>query len=268
VLASPSMADEIPDYETYDYEREWRSRGIQNRAERELLEKLIEPRESCLELGGGFGRLTSTLESMFEKVFMIDMSRSNLERASTRLEKTKLIRTNIIGIPFEDCTFDSVVMVRVLHHVRDLKTLLGEVVRVSRRNACVVVGVPNTSRSRGLAKNTFVGVGPQGHTIYAAPISAYAHPLLDRVEMRGLGLFDNGIGKRLHSWSRLAALDVATSVAWTAKPYLFIKFRATKTGVNREPYVLCTCGAPLMSDTCPVCGRSAAGIVDLTRPVG
>jgi ubiquinone/menaquinone biosynthesis C-methylase UbiE len=260
--------EDIPDYENYDYESEWRGRGIQDRAERSLVSGWVEPGESCLELGGGFGRLTSVLEPKFEKVFMIDFSRRNLSRASERLTKTRLIRTSISKIPFEDCTFDSVVAVRVLHHIPRLAEAIQEMVRVSRDGACIVLGVPNTRRLGGPAENRAVARGPQGHRIYAAPMSAYANPLLERMAMRGLGLFDNRMGRALSSLGPLYRLDVATSSIWAIRPQVFMKLRVRKEGWGRAPFVICRCGGRLGPQVCSSCGRSYGRIVDLAGPEG
>jgi SAM-dependent methyltransferase len=263
--AHPEGIEDIPDYENYDYESEWHGRRTQDRAEKSLVSGWVESGESCLELGGGFGRLTSVLEPKFEKVFMIDFSRRNLSRASERLKKTRLIRTSITKIPFEDSTFDSVVAVRVLHHVPQLAETIQEMARVSRDGACIVIGVPNTRRLRGPAENRMVAVGPQGHRIYAAPMSAYANPLLERIGMRGLGLFDNRMGRTLSPVGPLSRLDVATSSVWTIRPEVFIKFRVRKEGLRREPFVICTCGAKLSQGTCSSCGRSYGKIIDLAE---
>ncbi|MDA4113739.1 MAG: class I SAM-dependent methyltransferase [Thaumarchaeota archaeon] len=263
---SEGTAGDIPDYEAYDYESEWRGRAIQDRAERELVTRWADRGGSCLELGGGFGRLTLALELKFEKIFMVDFSKRNLTKASERLKKTRLIRASIDRIPFEDSTFDSVVVVRVLHHLPDLAGAIEEMARVARDGGCIIMGVPNTSRRDGLTGNTLVACGPQGHKIYAAPISAYAHPLLQRVGIRGLGLFDNRLGRGLRSLESLFAVDVATSSAWAIKPQIFIKFRVRKGGPRREPRVICPCGSPVLSDRCGSCGRSYGKIIDLTQP--
>jgi SAM-dependent methyltransferase len=263
---SEETVGEIPDYEGYDYESEWRGRAIQDRAGRELVAGWADSGESCLELGGGFGRLTRALELKFEKMFMIDFSRRNLTKASERLKKTRLIRASIARIPFEDSTFDSVVVIRVLHQVPDLASAIDGMARVSRDGGCIIIGVPNTSRRRRLTRNTLVARGPRGHKIYAAPTSAYAHPLLQRIGLRGLGLFDNGLERRLRSLDSLSALDVAASSAWAVKPKVFIKFRVRKEGPSREPRAICPCGVPLLSDRCGSCGRSYGKIIDLTDP--
>jgi ubiquinone/menaquinone biosynthesis C-methylase UbiE len=265
--ASEGPAEYIPDYETYDYESEWQGRAIEDRAEKELIGRLVEPGESGLELGGGYGRLTAVLERNFERMFMVDYSSRNLSKASERLVKTKLVRTSISKLPFHDNTFDSVIAVRVLHHLPRLEDAIGEMTRVARDGASIIIGVPNTGRKSVGCRNTLVATGPQGHRIYSAPLEAYSHSLLERTEVRGLGIFDNRLGRRLHMLSLLSALDLATCSVWTLKPELFIKFRVKKEGVRNEPVVICGCGADLDDGACARCGVSYGKIIDLTKHV-
>lgn len=221
---------EIPDYESYDYEQEWRGREIEDRAERELLARWLEPGGRCLELGGGFGRLTSVLEEKFGEVSMVDFSRRNLSKAAGRLSHTSLIRAPIGRLPFGDDAFSAVIAVRVLHHVANLSETIAEMVRVAEDGGYVMVGVPNTRGRNDLKEVPLCVRGPQGHAIYVVPMSAYSHPMLEVVGIRGLGLFDNALGRRLRGIRSLSTLDVATSHTWEIKPETFIKFRVRKSG--------------------------------------
>jgi len=220
----------VPDYENYDYRGEWRSRDIENAAERELVRSWVSGVGSCLELGGGFGRITEVLESCVPEVVMVDFSKRNLSLASARLKRAMFLRCDLRGIPFEDSSFDCVVVIRVLHHIDDLRVVLDEVVRVGRDGGTVVLGVPNTilGRYRGVRSNQQVLIGPCGHRAYVRPVGAYAHPSLELIERRGLGIFENPVGRRLSRLSVLSGIDVATSRAWALKPELFMRFRVRK----------------------------------------
>jgi len=237
----------VPDYESYDYERDWSRREATDRAERKLLSDWIEPGNACLELGGGYGRLTSVLEQKFGQTVMLDFSRRNIAKASLRLKATGIARGTVGRIPFKDSTFDTVVAVRVLHHVPDLAGVIAEMARVSRDGGCLILGVPNTARVDGPLKNSFVALGPQGHRIYSAPLKAYAHSSLRRVEVRGLGLFDNRVGRFLRAQDALCWLDVATSAAWVLKPEVFMKFRVEKSALGTTPIASSDEGRPRFS---------------------
>jgi SAM-dependent methyltransferase len=214
----------IPDYESYDYATEWLHREIEDKAEKALLRALLPAGGVLLELGGGFGRLTETLVSDFSLVVMVDSSARNTRRAHARAPAAEVVRAEITRLPFKEGAFDKALMVRVIHHLPQPHLVFDEIQRVAHRPAVVVVSAPNpcTSKIRHPG-NAIVGVGPQGHLIYAAPLDYYAgfFPLK---ELRGVGLFDNLVGRILHRLAFLYLLDVATSRMWRVKKTLFLKF--------------------------------------------
>jgi SAM-dependent methyltransferase len=125
-----------------------------------------------------------------------------------------------------------VVVVRVLHHLDDLGAAMDEIARVGRDGGTVILGVPNTvlGRYRGVRSNQQVRIGPCGHRAYVRPVGAFGHPSLELVERRGLGMFDNAVGRRLGRFGALSGVDVLTSRAWFLKPELFMRFRVRKGG--------------------------------------
>jgi len=114
-----------------------------------------------------------------------------------------------------------------------------------------------------------VGVGPQGHMIYATRLEQYHHPSLVREEIRGVGWFDNKAGVKLERLSPLSSFDVNTSRLWPAKTNLFLKFRISKTGAKarprRAPAALCACGGRISQESCEGCGRKYGRIIDLVE---
>jgi ubiquinone/menaquinone biosynthesis C-methylase UbiE len=255
---------EIPDYERFDYSTAWRKRGIEDRAERELVSSWAVG-ETGIELGGGFGRITQALEKRIGRMFMLDYSLGNLRRASSRLEKTTLVRGDLAKLPFDDGVFDFVALIRVIHHVPDPDGLLAEVVRVSRNGGTFVLGIANQRRRRRSRTTILIKVTPEGHRIYSTPVNRYAHQGLERIEIRGLGAFDNRIGRRAERLSPLATLDLKTSRLWPAKSMLFMRYRVKKGGGKGEPRVRCRCGGTILEGRCDGCGRSYGQIIDLVE---
>ena len=258
------MSNEIPDYERYDYSKVWRGRGIEDRAERELVSRWAVG-GTGIELGGGFGRLTQVFEKRIGRMFMLDYSLSNLRRASSRLEKTTLVRGSLGKLPFEDSVFDFVALVRVIHHVPDPDSLLAEVVRVARDGATFVLGIANEIDKRRTGESVLVRVTPEGHRIYSTPLNRYRYPGLERAEVLGVGAFDNRIGRRLERLTPLATLDLKTSRLWPAKSMLFVRFRVKKGEGKNEPHVKCMCGGSIFERRCDRCGRSYGNIIDLVE---
>jgi SAM-dependent methyltransferase len=264
VSTTPEPGSEIPDYETFDYSTVWRRRGIEDRAEKELISGWAAG-ETGVELGGGFGRITQVLERRVGRMFMLDYSLSNLRRASTRLEKTTLVRGSMPELPFEDSVFDFVALIRVIHHIPDPDALLAEVVRVSRNGGTFVLGIANQRRRRRSRKTVLVRVTPGGQRIYSTPVNRFGHQGLERVEIRGLGVFDNVIGRGAERLSPLATLDLKTSRLWPAKSMLFMRYLVRKEEGRNEPHVRCPCGGRILERRCERCGRSYGQIIDLVE---
>lgn len=261
---TPESGKEIPDYERYDYSTVWKSRGIEDRAEKEVVSRWAKG-ETGIELGGGFGRITEVLEKRLGQTFMLDYSLNNLRRASSRLKKTTLVRVSLEKLPFDDSVFDFVALIRVMQHIPDPGPLLAEVVRVARDGGTFVLGIANEynwGRSKGAVRVTITRTG---HRIYTTPLRRYAHAGLQPVEIRGVGAFDNVVGRRAERLWPLVALDLGTSRLWPAKSMLFVRYRVKKEGARNEPYVKCGCGGRILKRRCDRCGRPYGEIIDLAE---
>ncbi len=221
---------DIPDYENYDYKAQWAGRSIADKAEKEVVVGLLQGRRGCLELGGGFGRITSALETSVEEVVMADYSRRSLRGAQGSLSKAMMLRCDIRKLPFSRDSFDSAIAVRVLHHIKDLGQMISELVRVCRDGAFVVFAVPNPllGRYQGIGRNHKVLVGKWNHVAYAHTLEEYGHPQLTLLQVRGSGIFDNRVGRRLDGFPNLSKVDVLTSRVWQVKPVIFLKYRIDK----------------------------------------
>jgi ubiquinone/menaquinone biosynthesis C-methylase UbiE len=219
-----------PDYETYDYSREWKDKSIEDSAEKFIIKRWLTPSDSCLELGGGYGRITGLLERYFRRVVMVDASSSNLGRARKRLRSAQLVRSEFGTLPFPESSFDFIVTVRTIHHVRGLEAFFAEIRRVSKPRATLIMSVPNTSLgpARWVKEQRLVAVSPWGHRIYAAPMKTYLQSF-EVESVLGAGIFENFLGRRLSRFRFLYVLDSATSPLWKLKPNVFLKLRVEKT---------------------------------------
>lgn len=258
-VSKTESTDAIPDYEGYDYSLVWRGRGIEDKAEKAVVAGWATG-ETGIELAGGFGRLTEVIEKKVDRMFMLDYSLGNLRRASERLRRTTLIRAPMDDLPFDDDAFDFVALVRAIHHAPDPDAVLDEVVRVARDGATFVLGIANEGTGR---ESTFVRVTTEGHRIYSTPLRRFERPGLERIEVRGVGAFDNALGRGLERLTPLASLDVKTSRLWPAKPMLFVRYRVRKTPRRNEPLVRCVCGGAILDGRCASCSRKYGRILDL-----
>jgi SAM-dependent methyltransferase len=214
---------------------------IEAEAERSIIRSWIRPGGSCLELGGGVGRITRALEPLFAKVVMVDISRQNLNHAAPQLDKTHLIRSDISYVPAADSSFDYVIMLKVVHLLRDPSSVFEEIFRVTRNRGILILSIPN------LRTNYFVGqlermlprlktvlpvfgpaVWPLGERPYSRPDLMIVPKSFRLEDRRGTGLFDNYLGKALSSFRFLHLVDVATSPLWFFKPEVLYRFQVLK----------------------------------------
>lgn len=136
----------ICSYEGVHYRRFWRGRQYEDLAERIALKRLL-PRKShrLLDIGAGFGRLAD-LYSGAERVILLDCSFSQLREAKERYgqdPRFSFLVADLYNLPFPDQTFDTAVMVRVIHHVADVHAALSEIRRVIKDGGTFILEYAN-----------------------------------------------------------------------------------------------------------------------------
>lgn len=105
----------------------------------ELLD--IEPGLKLLDVGGGTGRVSQALVDRFDEVFLSDLSHKMLSQAADK--KMKLVQSHGEILPFEDNTFDRVIIVDALHHVCDQQDTANELFRVLSPGGRLIIEEPN-----------------------------------------------------------------------------------------------------------------------------
>ena len=138
---------EIISYENSPWRMEfWRGREYEDRAERIALKKLLPPRGArVVEIGAGFGRLAE-FYSGYERVILLDYARTMLQDARARLQNDPrfiFVAADLYNLPLADSALDTVVTVRVLHHVADIPRAFAEIARVVRPQGAYVLEFAN-----------------------------------------------------------------------------------------------------------------------------
>ena len=95
---------------------------------------------SVLDVGGGHGQLTPVLRSIARDVLVFGSDDRSLERVRRDFPDCATASGDLLDLPFESRSFDVVVAVRLLPHVRNWTRLLSELCRVAR--SAVVVDYP------------------------------------------------------------------------------------------------------------------------------
>jgi ubiquinone/menaquinone biosynthesis C-methylase UbiE len=103
---------------------------------------------SVLDLGCGFGAYSSALAGEGRKCVGCDINADYLRIAANH----GLPVVNVdSALPFNDASFDSVLIFEVLEHVADVEKVLAEAFRVARKN--VLITVPNSENIELMRQN-------------------------------------------------------------------------------------------------------------------
>ncbi|MFW5713235.1 MAG: methyltransferase domain-containing protein [Brevefilum sp.] len=262
----------ICSYEGSDYQQHFWDEGgraYEDSVEAKALKRLL-PKEGefLLELGAGAGRNTPRYQN-FERVALLDYSRTQLEQARERLgesERYLFVAADIYDLPFVDGLFDGATMIRTLHHLSDPQLALDQISRVISPEGIFILEFANKRNLKAMLRYFF---GKQSWSPYShepvefAELNFDFHPKAVRDYLRQAG-FD--IERQLTvSHFRVEALkrNVPTRVLagldglfqWTGgflqvSPSVFTRCRAQECKQQAEGGVLFQC---------PICGTSLDG---------
>ena len=279
----------VCDYEGSDYQtRFWKKGGreYEDRCEAIALKRLLPKQGSLLlELGAGAGRNTLRYNG-FERVVLLDYSRTQLKQAQELLGKSErfiYVAADIYRLPFVDGLFEAATMIRVLHHMADAPAALGQVRAVLQPGASFILEFANKRNLKSILRyalrrqdwNPF-----SLRSVEFAPLNFDFHPVALRRVLTKLGFhiertltvshFRIDLLKRTIPPALLAGLD--SILQWTGALVQFTPSVFLRLCVNGEKvpsvaqkdiryYFKCPeCKhSPLTSEdraiACPACGR-------------
>ncbi len=262
----------VCDYEGSDYQtRFWETGGrdYEDRCEAIALKRLL-PKSGklMLELGAGAGRNTPRYQG-FERVVLLDYSRTQLKQAQERLgasERYIYVAADIYRLPFVDGLFDATTMIRTLHHMADAPAALRQVRNALQPGATFILEYANKRNLKAILRyalrcqawNPF-GLDP----VEFAPLNFDFHPGAVRGWLREVDFkiekilavshFRVGLLKRTIPASILSGLDSLfqwTGALWQFTPSVFIKARVEGEGAGAIP------ANPKAFFKCPECGHA------------
>ncbi len=264
----------VCDYEGSDYQtRFWEKGGRQyeDRCEAIALKRLLPKGGSLmLELGAGAGRNTPRYHG-FERVVLLDYSRTQLQQAQARLGKSDryiYVAADIYRLPFIDNAFDAATMIRVLHHMQDAPAALGQIRNVLQPGATFILEFANKRNLKSilryaLRRQTWSPYTPE--QVEFAPLNFDFHPRTVRSMLTAADFhtekvltvshFRIGLLKRTIPPALLAGLDSLvqwTGALWQVSPSVFLRNRATKPADGPLPAI----GSALSLFKCPECGHA------------
>ncbi len=158
---------DISDYDSinYDYTKYWEGRDYENLVEQKALENLLPTKgDAILDVGGSFGRLAPIYTKRFKKATILDYSQIALNQAKDLAKKRNItnlttVKGDAYNMPFEDNSFDTVIMIRVMHHIENPQKLIKELYRVTKPGGFLILEMANKihlkARIRSVLKKDF-----------------------------------------------------------------------------------------------------------------
>jgi ubiquinone/menaquinone biosynthesis C-methylase UbiE len=279
-----SKTPPVCNYEGSQYQKDFWDEGgraYEDAVEAVALKRLLpESGDFILELGAGAGRNTPRYRN-YERVALVDYSRTQLEQARDRLGdnlRYLYVAADIYKLPFVDGRFDGATMIRTLHHMADPVLALSQVRRVMTSEGIFILEFANKRNLKAIFRYIF---GKQDWSPYTQEPVEFAalnfdfHPkavrrYLNQVDFKVLkqltvSHFRVGFLKRHIPVKILQTLDTLlqpTGEIIQVSPSVFSKCKAVGESPKAEGNQLfqCpVCGAPLpggeQNQVCPDCDK-------------
>lgn len=122
-----------------------------------------------LEVGCATGAMLAAAARRGARVFGIDVNATAIERARRRLPQATLHVGTVTDDPFPGVTFDVVIMVDVIEHVRDPDTDIGTVRCWMRQGSHLLVSTPNVTSPLRRVMGRFWPQYRDEHLTYFSP---------------------------------------------------------------------------------------------------
>ncbi len=264
----------VCNYEGSDYQTSFWDKGgreYEDRTEAIAIKRLL-PKGGhlLLELGAGAGRNTPRYRG-FERIVLLDYSRTQLEQAQQRLGKSDryiYVAADAYRLPFVDGSFDTATMIRVLHHMADAPRALSQVKNVLASGGTFILEFANKQNLKAIFRYLLGRQKWSPFTLEAVEfveLNFDFHPKAVRAWLQGLGFtiertltlshFRVGMLKRLIPTGILVFFDALlqwTGAWWQLTPSVFVKAIGRKQA-EASPKRL---ESVLELFKCPDCGHS------------
>lgn len=233
----------VIDYEGSTYSTEfWNpAREYEDRAERIAIRAMLPPTgKRLIDIGAGAGRL-GDLYTGYDEVILMDYARSTVIEARDRWQhdpRFKFVAADLYQLPFVDSAFDSVVMIRVIHHIVDVPRALGNIAAAMKAGGSFVFEFANKRNLKSMARYAMRKQrwSPYDRTpIEFVELNFDFHPTWMKTQLqhtgftirsiRAVSTFRLGALKRLFGAQRLAAIDGALQrplAALAISPSMFV----------------------------------------------
>jgi len=270
----------VCDYEGSDYQQVFwtEARQYENLAERQAVRKLLPPTGDLLvEIGAGFGRLAD-LYAGYKQIVLLDYAESMLRQAQERWghdPRFRFVQGDVYRLPLRSGRIDTVVMVRVMHHLQDVPAALREINRVARGAGHALLEYANKRNLKAIAR---YWAGQQKWSPFAeqpyefVPLNFDFHPGWMAQQLRESGWrTERELAVSHFRWLLMKKVFPATWLAWAddkvqgigalwkLTPSLFVRAAPTHHLYSEGAIFRCpVCGCESLSEReealhCPQC---------------
>lgn len=286
--AAPSTtvgAVPVIDYEGSLYKTEfWAGQGrdYEDATERLALGSLLPPTgKRIAEIGAGFGRLADLYRG-YAQIVLMDYSRTLLRDAVQHWghdPRFVFVAGNIYQLPLATGVLDSLVMVRVMHHLADVPAALAQLRRAMHSDSTAVLEYANKRNLKALAR--WAAHKQAWSPLDEAPVEYVElnfdfHPAWMEERLRAAGFvvrrqyavshFRVGAIKQRVQAARLARVDAALFAVgghYPLTPSVFVQAHSPASSPAAAAGVAPEEIAQLFA--CPACGREAMERVETER---
>ena len=294
----------ICDYEGSAYRTEFWGQGreYEDSVERLALRHLLPPTgHRLVEIGAGYGRL-APLYNGYEEVVLFDYALSQLRQARELWgdagpggrPRYVYVAADFYRLPFVPGLFDTVTMVRTIHHAADAPAVLLGVAQILAPGGTFVLEFASKRNLKAILRYSLrrQDWSPfDWEPVEFVELNFDFHPAWMRERLADVGLqvrelhtvshFRLGLFKRLVPTGLLVALDrllQPTGALWQLSPSVFVRcmVRSDKPVAPSGAFFRCTvCGSTMLVDegdvlSCTDCGARFAvrdGIYDFKSPL-
>lgn len=151
-------------YDTFDYPAYWEGRDYEHKSEAIAISKFLKKIGKCnslLEIGCGFGRLAPLYYKNAKSITLSDPSKNLLVQAKKQIKNknVKFLNSNLQNLVKNSKTnsFDTIVMVRVLHHLETVDQALDVFDKLIKKNGYIILEFANKLHGKAILKNFLRG---------------------------------------------------------------------------------------------------------------
>lgn len=146
---------------SFNYKKYWQVRQYEHFSEELALKKFfdfIPKKESLVDVGGGFGRLTPFYAPFFKKCVLIDPSERLLKAAQKLTKKysnLRVVKGRTSKLPLKTKSFDVALMIRTVHHLSSPDKAFQEVNRILKPKGYFILEFANKLHFKAILKALF-----------------------------------------------------------------------------------------------------------------